>query len=339
MNDYTIVEKYQQGKKNSPIAIRPYFDGAKENMGLQNYGMALHDGVWHEESLACLELNGIKRYVTGLNEFAPEVKMLQGADKEEKIKEIREVVTQLEAELASNVIDPEDKDFWNKVELLKPNNFDFWNKISIRCGNDPVYLDPSSDPYDLIRIYAIFAGGFSIVAKSYKQAKTSNKEFRFYLDTMEESVSTRTEYTKLRNKALAELQNLYDTDTTKLMYVAKVLDIDSVQYVKSTPNDILYENMDMYINGELFETNMERSAKSFTEAAKSSMEDLKLRALVKDAIYYRYLSTKGNGWIEPLNGGIKLGKSPSEVVAALKKPDNEEILLSLLEKVEAYWNT
>ena len=47
MNDYTIVEKYQQGKKNSTIAIRPYFNSSRENMGLQNYGMALHDGVWH----------------------------------------------------------------------------------------------------------------------------------------------------------------------------------------------------------------------------------------------------------------------------------------------------
>ena len=64
MNDYTIVEKYQQGKKNSTIAIRPYFNSSRENMGLQNYGMSLHDGVWHEESLACLELNCIKRYVT-----------------------------------------------------------------------------------------------------------------------------------------------------------------------------------------------------------------------------------------------------------------------------------
>ena len=339
MNDYTIVEKYQQGKKNSTIAIRPYFNSSRENMGLQNYGMALHDGVWHEESLACLELNGIKRYVTGLNEFAPEVKALKGEEKEAKIKEIREVVAQLEAELAANVIDPEDSDFWNKVELLKPNNFDFWSKISIRCGNDPVYLDPIKDPYDLIRLYAIFAGGFSIVAKSFKEAKTSNKSFKFYLDTMEETVSTRTEYTKLRNRALAQLQNLYDTDTTKLMYVAKVLDIDSVQYTKSTPNDILYENMDMYINGELFETSVERSAKAFTEASKSSMEDLKLRALVKDAMYYRFISTKANGWIETLNGGEKLGKAPSEVVEYLKKPDNEEVLLSLLEKVESYWNS
>ena len=60
MEDYTIVEKYQHKKKNSTIAIRPYFNPNKENMGLEQYGLALHDGVWHQESLACLELNGVK---------------------------------------------------------------------------------------------------------------------------------------------------------------------------------------------------------------------------------------------------------------------------------------
>ena len=74
MSDYTIVEKYQQSKTGSQVAIKPYLNPNRENMGLQNYGMALHDGVWHEESLACLELNGVKRFVTGLNEFAPDVK-------------------------------------------------------------------------------------------------------------------------------------------------------------------------------------------------------------------------------------------------------------------------
>ncbi|BCV02221.1 MAG: hypothetical protein CM15mV51_0360 [uncultured marine virus] len=29
---------------------------------------------WHKKNLACLEMNGVKRYVTGLNEFAPDVK-------------------------------------------------------------------------------------------------------------------------------------------------------------------------------------------------------------------------------------------------------------------------
>ena len=127
MEDYTIVEKYQQGK-NKTIAIRPYFNPERENMGLESYGMSLHEGVWHQESIACLEMNGVKRYVTGLNEFSPDVKRLAPGEREIKVKEIRNAVAQLEAELAANIIDPEDKDFWNNVTLLKPDNDKFWSR-------------------------------------------------------------------------------------------------------------------------------------------------------------------------------------------------------------------
>ena len=199
MSEYTIVEKYQQGK-NTTIAIKPYFNPEKDNMGLQNYGMSLHDGVWHQENLACLEINGVKRYVTGLNEFAPEVKLLPPGEKEIKIKEIRKVISDLEKELAANVVDVNDKEFWNKITLLRPDNDKFWSRIELRCGNDPVYLDPVKDPYDLIKLYAINAGGFSIVAKSLKKAKTSNNKYKFYLDQLEETISTRTEYSKLRKQ-------------------------------------------------------------------------------------------------------------------------------------------
>jgi hypothetical protein len=337
MSDYTIVEKYQQDK-NQTIAIRPFFNPSKDNMGLQNYGMALHEGVYHEESLACLELNGVKRYVTGLNEFAPDVKMLPPGEREIKIKEIRKVVTQLEAELAANVIDPKDKDFWNKVTLLKPDNDKFWSRISLRCGNDPLFLDPNKDPYDLIKIYAINAGGFSIVGKSLKEAKSSVNAPKFYLDQLDETISERTEYTKLRNKALVELQKLYDTDTTKLMYVAKTVDTDSVQYTKSTPNDVMYENMDAFINGFGTESNKKRAAEGFLSSAKDTMENLKIRALVKDALFYRFMVTKASGWIELLDSSEKLGKRPIEVVEYLKSPSNEDTLMSLLAKVEPYWN-
>ena len=64
MEDVTIIEKYQEGK-NKTIAIKPYFNENKENMGLEKYKMTLFDGVWHHESIACLERNGIARYVTG----------------------------------------------------------------------------------------------------------------------------------------------------------------------------------------------------------------------------------------------------------------------------------
>jgi hypothetical protein len=338
MTDYTIVEKYQQNKSRS-IAIRPFFNPDKQNMGLENYGMSLYDGVFHEETLACLEINGVKRYVTGLNEFAPEVKLLPPGERELKVKEIRKVVSQLEKELAANVVDPEDKDFWNKLSLLKPNNDSFWSRISIRCGNDPVFLDPEKDPYDLIKLHAIKAGGFSIVAKSLKEAKKSNPTPKFYLDTVEESIATRTEYTKLRNKALVSLEGMYNKNNTKLLYVAKVVDVDSTQYTKNTPVDILYENMDEFINGNGTESNKKKSAESFIKASNLTMKDLKIEALVKDCLFYRFILKKGNGWIETIDSGIKLGKIKEEVVSFLKQPDQAEVVQSLLKKVEPYWNS
>ena len=338
MNDYTIVEKYQQEKRQSSVAVRPFFNPGKENMGLESYGLSLHDGVFHEESLACLEMNGVKRYITGLNEFDPKVKMLPPKEKKAKIAEIRKEVSELEAELAANVVDPEDKDFWNKLTVMKPDNSKFWDKISLRCGNDPVFLDGEVDPYDRIKLHAIRAGGFSIVAKSLKDAKSSQTGPKFYLDTVEETLTTRTELIKVKNKAISELQGLFDSNTTKLMYISKVVDADSVQYTTNTPNDILYENMDEYINGNGAESNKKRAATQFLEVSKLDMEELKIRALIKDGLYYRFITTKAGGWIEPIDSGIRLGKRPSEVLEFLKDPNNEEQLLSLMDKVEPYWN-
>ena len=321
------------------IAIKPFFNSDKENMGLEQYGLSLHDGVFHEESLACLEMNGVKRYITGLNEFDPKVKMLPPKEKKAKIAEIRKVVSELEAELAANQVDVEDKDFWNKLTVMKPDNSKFWDKITLRCGNDPVFLDGDVDPYDRIKLHAIRAGGFSIVAKSLKDAKSSNDNPKFYLDTVEETLTTRTELTKLKNKALTALQNLYDTNTTKLIYVAKVVDSDSVQYTKNTPNDVMYENMDEYINGRGAESNKKRAAQQFLDVSKLDMEELKIRSLIKDGLYYRFITTKAGGWIEPIDSAIRMGKRPSEVLDFLKDPNNEESLLSLMDKVDPYWNS
>ena len=109
-------------------------------MGLEKYGLSLFEGVTHYEQLACLENNGIKRYVTGLNEFAPDVRNSPNVElREAKVREIRTAVAELEKILAANMIDIEDKDFWNKVQLLRPDNDEFWGKIDMKCGNDPIF--------------------------------------------------------------------------------------------------------------------------------------------------------------------------------------------------------
>lgn len=337
MSTVTMVEKYPQNKKSS-IAVRPYFDNSASNMGLEKYGLSLFDGVYHEEQLACIEMNGVKRYVTGLNEFAPDVKNLPLEEQQAKIKQIRMVIAQLEKELAANVIDPEDVQFWNKVKLLRPDNSEFWDRIKMVCGNEPSFLEPEKDPYDLIKLYAIEAGGFSMVSRSFEEARQQPRPPKFYLDKLEETVSTKTEVKKLRNKALAELEKLYNKNANKLMYVAKVIDVNSTQYKKSTPTDILYDNMDKYINGETVETNKRKTAEKFLEVTALDMETLKLRAIVKDASFYKIVATRADGFIYHMATSTMLGRTPSDVVEYLKNPLNEQILVDIQSQVEKNWN-
>jgi hypothetical protein len=336
--EVTVIDKHQSLKRNSSLAIRPYVDPQMANMGLEKYQMALFEGVFHEESLACLEYNGIRRYVSGLNEFAPEIKLMAPDDAEAAIKDIRKTVAQLEKELAANVLNIDDQDFWSKVKLLRPDNDEFWSKITMRFGNEPVYLDPVNDPYDLIKLRAIEAGGFSIVAKSLEIARSSATPYKFYLDKYEETASVRTEVKKLRNKALSELQKLFDKNANKLFYVCKVIDGNSTQYKKSTPLDVMYENMDNYINGNTVDKDKRKTAGKFLEIAALDMETLKLRAIVKDANFYKLISTRGDGYIYHLKSGSMLGKNPSDVVMFLKNPLNDEILSELTLTTEKYWN-
>jgi hypothetical protein len=334
MEDFTMIEKYQQSK-NQSIAIRPYVTN-DENMGLENYNMSLYDNVFHEEQLTCLDVNGVRRYLTGLNEFAPEVKQLPNAERKAKIKQIRTAVAELEKELAQNVVLVDDPEFWNKVKLLRPNNDEFWSKISVRVGNDPLFLDPKKDPYDLIKIFAIEAGGFSIVAKDLQTAKLQGAKCKFYLDNLKETVATRTSSSKVRNRALAALQDLYDTNPTKLRYVAKV--VEPLQgYTNSTPNDVVYEDMDAFIHGDGSEKSTTRAAKSFLETSKLGLDEVKLMAVLSDARIYRVILDKSDGFIYT-DKNVRLGRTMEDVLLFLNSPLNDEVLMYILDKVERQWS-
>jgi len=336
--NFTMVEVGVGSIKKTSIAVRPYFDKQSTNMGLEDYGMSLFDGVTHNEQLACLEANGVIRYITGLNEFSPEIKLLSLEAKEARIREIRSSVAELEKDLASNIIDPDDKDFWNKVVLLKPNNTEFWNKIEMSCGNEAIYLDPLK-PFDRIKLHAIEAGGFAMIAKSYEDARSKAVPPKFYLDKEEETVMVRTEYKKLRNKALSELQKLYDKNSTKLFYIAKVVDANSTQYRKSTPLDIIYENMDKYISGDGAESNKERAAKTFMDATNLDMETLKIKSIVRDSSFFKYIVSKPDGYIYHTKTNSLLGRNVSDVIEHLKNPLHEDILKDLIQACEKYWNS
>jgi hypothetical protein len=334
----------KKSSKNGVVTIRPYFDPNVENMGLEKYGLSLWEGVFHEEQLAMVEINGIRRYVTGLNENAPEIKLLPEDLRVAKTKEIRRIIAQLERDLNTNPIakklidEPDGVEFYKQVKMMRPDNDDLWSKITLRLGNDPMTLDPNV-PYDLIKICAIEAGGFSLIAKSFEDARTRSVPPKFYLDKYEETASTVTEVKKLKNRALSELQTLFDENATKMFYVAKVVDANSIQYKKNTPNDVIYDNLDKYINGEGIERSQKRAATTFLEAARQDMETLKLRAIIKDATWLKYIALKGDGFIYHMKSGEMLGRTSHDVLEFLKNPLHDQVLTTLMSDVERMWNS
>ena len=325
-------------EKTGKISVKPFVDPNKENMGLEDYGYALFPGTYHEEQLAAIERNGLVRFITGLDEFAPEVQNIKDEEqKEAVIFNIRCVVAHLEKLLATNVLDVEDTNFWNKVKLLRPDNFAFWGKISLRCGNEPLHLEPLNDPYDLIKLMAIEAGGFDLIGKSYEDANAQAVAPKFFLDKEVHTVSNRTTYKKLRNRAIGLLDEMYNKFPKKLFYVTKILDTDSATYKITTPLDILYDVMDEFINGYGMETNKSKAAEMFSTTAELDMETLKLKAIVKDATFFKFIQLKTDGMLYHAASSTMLGRNVSDVVLYLKNPLNEDVLVRILQEVEDFW--
>jgi hypothetical protein len=338
----TTVERHNSLKASSAnvLKIRPYI-GVDDNMGLSSQGLVMFEGAMHEEPVACTEINGVINYITGLNEASPSVQnILDEKERASKIKNIRETVAELEFRLTSRKVDPAIKnhDFWQQVELLHPKNSAFWEKIVIRIDNKGLFLD-MQDPNDVIKYFAIKAGGFSTVAGSLKIAEQSDVKPKFFLDEAGESAAAKVEVKKIRNKALGLLDELVSTKATKLMYVAKAIDIDSAQYRKTTPIDVLYDNMDEFINGRSFEKSSKRASQKFIKVAEMDQKEVMVRAIIKDATFYRELSLRPDGLIYHMKSNSALGKNIEDVVEHLKNPLNEEIAVELQRVVEKYWNT
>ncbi len=331
-----VAEKIS--KKAKAICIRPYIPAGATNMGLEQYGMVMFEGANQTEYITCLSSNGVTEYVTGLNENAASVRRLEGDKKAARIKQIRESVAFLEKAMMSNTVDPDIKNekFWDQVKTIHPNNHEFWKDIYIRLDNGAIHLDPEI-PMDLIKIHAIEAGGFDAVAKSYEDAKNATPSPKFYLDKAEATAATNVDPKKLRNKALARLQAIYDKETSRLFHIVKVLDPQSSSYRKTTPPDVLYDVLDSYINSAGPESSKRKAANEFLATDALSTEDLIITALIKDATFYKFVITKPDGMIYHVKSNQMLGRNVADCLEALKNPLHEQTYVELSAEVEKYW--
>lgn len=338
----TLILETKSLNKTS-LKISPYIS-SEERMGLEEYGELLMPGAKQREQMTCHEsATGVKRYITGLNELDPVVLRLPEKERLAKVQQIRLDIIYLEKILAANAIDEKlakpsvpTSDFMSKVQLVRPDNQKLWDEIMITLTNGDLFLDIDNNPYDFIKLRSIEAGGFDLISPSYSEAKKQGKA-KWFLDRHEKTTSDKVVLSKIKNSAIAILEELYKNDSEKLRFVLKFLLVDCVDYKPSTPIDSLYEDSDGYINGRGEERSIKKAATNFIEASEKKIEDLKLVSIIKDANKYNFLVTKGDGKIYHTKTNSMLGANIEECIQYLKNPLNSLILEEVQSAVEAEW--
>lgn len=345
--------------KMAKFSIKTFKD-SDDGMGLKKWGMVIHDRTCHTSTPLCRVDGKIKTYVTGLNEDAPEVQDLSPEKKEAKIKAIRQLVAKAEREIAGNYnINPEDpqihkdKDFWTKVSTFKsviPDVFDnkgvrqltYWDTLELKLTNNGLILDEKSAK-DLLIISIIEAGGFPMVARSYKDAKENGRsgQIKFYLDKKTSTAEVKVSEKRVRDEAGAKLLGLYEKDSNKLFYITKLLSSQSA-YIKmgknATPIDIMYEECSNYIDGMVAEVNSkEEGSRKFLDYYKMKLEELIARVLLKDGLSYSKLIYR-EGNLTHTHTQIIIGKNIEEGVQYLLSPANEKFFEELKQSLTFEWS-
>ena len=111
-----------------------------------------------------------------------------------------------------------------------------------------------------------------------------------------------------------------------------------MQYKNSTLQSVIYDNMDEFITGLGVERSIKVASQRFLDYANLDTGELKLRAVVKDATFYKIIIAKGDGMIHYPKGNIMLGRNASEVFEKLNNPMHEDLYDQIVSEVELTWN-
>jgi len=344
------------------ISIKPFSSG-EPKFGLEETGDALFPETAQLCDIFCDDRqSNLKIFKTGLNEFAAEVQSIRNKEeKEAVIRDIRETVAWLENTLNANFdVSPETcmdnyskpgDNFWANVRLLKsqgPDTFDgsgrrnktYWETISFNLSNQAKVLNLDT-PEDVVIYRAIKAGGYGLIAPSLEYAM-SHPNYNFYLDMPAQASAIRTVNLKKKMEAAGYLHEMNQKNPNKMFFMAKLCAYGgSTMYKKggdlATPADQLYEDIGNFLEGKMPGYNSKEAAEKFLDMYKRPIDEVKTRAIVKDALEYQFIVQRGTGLFY-VKDNTKLGNNVEEVVASIGNPTHADLQKKLFAEVEKKWN-
>jgi hypothetical protein len=333
--DLSYVDIVRKDYSSSDISVSPYIRKDVENMNLEKYDQVVFEGTGLVQDLRATEINGLVRYITGLDEFATEVKKLPDEKRKARIKQIRETVSSLELELFGNRVDVDDPDFWVKTKLA-PTNADFWQNIKMITTNYEIFLDPK-DPNDLIKIIAIENNGFDDISPSLEAASNGATSTKWFLNKKRDNRVEEGALRQVKDDAIFELVKIRRETPQMLFLLCKNILPIANGYKIADKLEILYNDLSKFIEGESIEKDKKKAPVKFLNALKETKEYLTIRAYVLEAIFVKDLVTKADNKIYIKETGSMLGGNIEECVQHLMNPMNEKDLNFLEELITNIW--
>lgn len=312
------------------VSIRQYVDPEIFNMGLEKFGLSVFAGALsfggQKEYLGCITRGRSKVYLTGLDINSPTILAIKDKDKrEQKQLEISQAKEFIEKQVKAN---------------LDANNEDFWQGQYLDVKVPVLELDLTNVD-DLIKYYNIKGGGYSQIAPSLSAAKkaTSNHLYKFYLHEDEIAYAEDAQLKRTRNRAAMELEILFDEDPNKLFYVSKLLLPVYNGFRLRTPPAKVYAELDDFIKGVGKKTDIKKLPKQFIDTCNLSIEELKLKAMIKEALHQGKITKHSEtGELYNKSTGTKYPKTEEQIYEFLMSPVNSDELTDINSQISEYWS-
>ena len=290
--------------KYDKVVVKQIPDDYATYTGLNKYGKSKMPQTY-DRLQACEGPDG--RTITGLDEDAWAIAMIQDDEKREKVKNEKKNL-RLALEKATG----------KKLDAQS----DFWDTFFVTIGADSDLTLNRSNPLDIVKYHVLVSNGYAAPdLESAGLPEFRNAKYYCYVDERvnREEVSTQ----KLRDRARAKLLQISEThDLTVLIGQA----LEGDKYKMGMDDNTLYKMLSDYINNVKEPDNVKR----FIRAVDTSVEDLQFKVTVDRAVKKKVIRYR-DGYYQ--RGQVTLGRSITEIYDNLKLPEFATEFLSIKEEV------
>lgn len=305
------------------VTVKPYVDREEDKIGLAGLGMNSFPGT--KKIFQVPVKSG--RFLTGFDEKAAYLSLLDPKEKEKEIKRIKaDCKTFAELYPHLPICDCSlTNDYYRNmlIELSAANNYFDTNSLE-----DQIKLS-------IIKTGAKWAKD-SFVATNFEEAATSNKDYMYYISDPELDIETEVSLNKKRNKAIGALDQIEDK-SSEMLLLAKYLFKPSKALNPLTKNG-LYKKLDDFIKG-IVDGEPSKEGKNnheiFIKATKIPKEELITKVVIKYAIYQGVIRQRADKEFIYTKTGNELGKTPEDVYLFLSNIANTDLFTKIKEDVDS----